>query len=110
MVLEETLESPLDCKENLSTLKEINSECSLEGQILKLRVQYFGHLMRREDSLEKTLMLAKCEGKRRRGQQRSRWMDSVIEATNMNLTQLREAVEDRRAWCALVHGVTKNPT
>ena len=82
----------------------------MERQILKLRLQYFGHLMRREDSLEKTLILEKCEGKRRRGQQRTRWLDSVIEATNMNLTNLQEAVEDRRAWRALVHGVTKSRT
>ena len=95
---------------NLSILKEINTECSLEEQILKLRLQYFGHLMRKEDSLEKTLMLGKWEGKRRRGRQRMRWLDSVIEATNMTLTQLREAVEDRRAWHALVHGVTKSRT
>ena len=95
---------------NLSILKEINPECSLEGQILKLRLQYFGHLMRREDSLEKTLMLGRCEDKRRRGRQKTRWLDSVIEATNMNVTQLREAVEDRRAWHALVHGVTKSRT
>ena len=88
---------------NLSILKEIKRECSLEGQILKLRLQYFGHLMRREDSLEKTLMLGKCDGKRIRGRQRMRWMD-------MKLTQLREAVEDRRAWRALVHGVTKSRT
>ena len=99
-------------RSNLSILKEINPEGSLEGQILegqilKLRLQYFGDLMRREDSLEKTLMLRKCEGERRRGQQRTRWLDRVIEATNTNLTQLREAVEDRRAWCALVHEVTK---
>ena len=87
---------------NLSILKEINPECLLEVQILKLRLQYFGHLRRREDSLEKTLMLVKCEGKRRRGGQRTRWLDRVIEATNVNLTQLQEAVEDRRA---LVHGV-----
>ena len=73
---------------NLSILKEINPECSLEGQLLKLRLQYFGHLMRREDSLEKTLMLGKCEGKRRRGRQRMRCLDSVIKATNMNLTPL----------------------
>ena len=92
----------------LSILKEINPECSLEGQTLKLRCQYFGHLIRREDSLEKILMLGKCEGKRRRGRQRTRWLDSVIEDTNMNLIQLREAVEDRRAWRALVHGVTKS--
>ena len=95
---------------NLSVLKEINPECSLEGQILKLRLQSFGHLVRREDSLEKTLMLGKCEGKRRRGRQRMRWLDRVIEATNVNLTQLREGVEDRRAWCALVYGVTKSWT
>ena len=95
---------------NLSILKEINPECSVEGQILKLRLQYFGHLMRREDSLEKTLMLGKCEAKRRIGQQRMRWLDSVTEATNMNLTQLREAVEGRRAWRVLVHEVTKSRT
>ena len=97
---------PILC--NISILKEINPECSLEGQILKLRLQYFGHLTRREDSLEKTLMLGKCEGKRRRGRQRTRWVDSVVEATNMNLTQLQEAVEDRRAGRSLVHGVTKS--
>ena len=95
---------------DLSILKEINPECSLEGQILKLRLQYFGHLMRREDSLEKTLILGKSEGKRRRGRQRMRWLDSVIKATNINLTQLGEAVEDRRAWRALVPGVTKSWT
>ena len=95
---------------NLSILKEINPLCSLEGQFLKPRLQYFGHLMRREDSLEKTLMLGKCEHKRRRGRQRTRWLDRVIEATNVNLTQLWEAVEDRRAWCAPVHGVTKSRT
>ena len=92
---------------NVSILKEINSECSLEGQFLKL--QYFGHLMRREDSLEKTLMLGKYEGKRRRRRPRMRWLDSVVEATNMNLTQLF-LVEDRRAWCALVCGVMKSWT
>ena len=95
---------------NLSILKEINPKCSLEGQILKQRCQYFGHLVRRENSLEKTLMLEKCEGKRRRGRQRMRWLDSAIEATNMNLIQLLEAVDDRRAWRALVHGVTKSRT
>ena len=87
-------------RKKLSVLKEINPECSLEGQILKLRLQYFCHLMRKEDSLEKSLMLGKCEGTRR-GQQRMRWQDSVIEAANMKLTQLREAVEDKRAWRAL---------
>ena len=95
---------------NLSILKEINPECLLEGQILKLRLQYFDHLMRREDSLENTLILGKCEGKKRRGQQRMRWLDSVIEATSMNLTQLWDAVDDRKAWRALVHGVTKSQT
>ena len=105
MVLEETLESPLDCKVN-----EPIHLCSLEGQILKLRLQYFGHLMRREDSLEKTLMLGNCEGRKRRGQQRMRWLDSVTEATNMSLTQLQEAVEERRAWRALVYGVNKSQT
>ena len=95
---------------NLSILKEIKPQCSLKGQILKVRLQHFGRLMRREDSLEKTLMLGKCEDKRRRERQRMTWLDSVIEATNMNLTQLREAVEDRRAWSALVHGVTKSWT
>ena len=95
-------------KTNLSVLKEISPEYSLEGQILKLRLQYFGHLMRKEDSLEKTLMLGKCGGKRRRGRQRTRWLDSVTKATNMNLTRLWEAVEDKRAWHALVHGVRKS--
>ena len=84
-------------RSNLSILKEINPECS------QLRLQYFGHLKRREDSVEKTLMLGKCEGRRRTGQQRIRWLDSVFEAVNMNLTELWEAVEERRAWCALVH-------
>ncbi|CAI5767838.1 Hypothetical predicted protein [Podarcis lilfordi] len=97
-------------RSNLSILKEISPECSLEGQIVKLRLQYFGHLMRREDSLEKTLMLGKMEGTRRRGRQRTRWLDSVFEVTSMRLTKLREAVEDRGAWCALVHGVTKSRT
>ena len=97
-------------RSNLSILKEIRPECSLEGQILKLRLQYFGHLMRREDSLEKTLMLGMIEGTRRRGRQKTRWLDGVLEATNMSLTKLWEAVKDRRAWRALVHGVTKSRT
>uniref|UniRef100_A0A670HX80 Reverse transcriptase domain-containing protein n=1 Tax=Podarcis muralis TaxID=64176 RepID=A0A670HX80_PODMU len=97
-------------RSNLSFLKEISPECSLEGQILKLRLQYFGHLMRREDSLEKTLVLGKMEGTRRRGRQRTRWLDTVLEGTSMSLTKLREAVEDRSAWRALVHGVTKSRT
>ena len=97
-------------KTNLSILKEINPEGSLEGQILKLRLKYFGHLMRREDSLEKTLMLGKCEGKRRKERQRKRWLDNVIKATNMNLTQFWESVGDRRVLRALVHGVMKSWT
>uniref|UniRef100_A0A670J8F8 ribonuclease H n=1 Tax=Podarcis muralis TaxID=64176 RepID=A0A670J8F8_PODMU len=97
-------------RSNASILKEISPECSLEGQIVKLRLQYFGHLMRREDSLEKTLMLGKMEGPRRRGRQRTRWLDSVFEVTSMSLTKLREVVEDRGAWRALVHGVTKSRT
>uniref|UniRef100_A0A670J2A2 ribonuclease H n=1 Tax=Podarcis muralis TaxID=64176 RepID=A0A670J2A2_PODMU len=97
-------------RSNASILKEISPECSLEGQIVKLRLQYFGHLMRREDSLEKTLMLGKMEGTRRRGRQRTRWLDSVFEVTSMSLTKLREVVEDRGAWRALVHGVTKSRT
>ena len=104
MVLEETLER------NLSILKEINPECSMEGQILKLRLQYFGHLMKREDSMEKTLVLGKREGKRRRRPQGTRWLDSVTEAINMSLTKLWDAVENRRAWRALVHGVMKSQT
>ncbi|CAI5794520.1 Hypothetical predicted protein [Podarcis lilfordi] len=97
-------------RSNLSILKEISPERSLEGQILKLRLQDFGHLMRREDSLEKTLMLGKMEGTRRRGRRRTRWLDSVLEATSMSLTKLREAVEDRSAWSALVQEVTKSQT
>ncbi|CAI5764968.1 Hypothetical predicted protein [Podarcis lilfordi] len=97
-------------RSNLSILKEISPECSLGGQILKHRLQYFGHLMRREDSLEKNSDVGKIEGTRRRGRQRTRWLDSVLEATKMSLTKLREAVEDRSAWCALVRGVTKSRT
>ena len=111
MVLEEALDSPLDCKDNKPTNSKGNQPSVLTGRtFLKLSLQYFGHLMRREDSLEKTLMLGKCGGKRRRRRQRTRWLDSVFEATNMNLTQLWEAVEDRRVWRALVHGVMKSRT
>ena len=93
---------------NESILKEINTEYSLEGLMLKL--QYFGHLMRRADSLKKTLMLGKIEGKRRRGQQRLRWLDGIIDSTDMNLSKLWEIVKDRRAWHAAVHGVTTGGT
>ena len=109
VVLEKPLEGPLECKEIKQVLKEINPEYSLEGLILKLRLQYIGHLIWRADSLGKTLMLGKTEGKRRGGQQR-KWLDSITDSVGMNVSKLREIVEDREAWCVAIHWVAKGWT
>ena len=110
-MLEKTLVSPLDCKEiKPINLKGINPECSLKGLVLKLKLQYFGHLMRRTDSFEKTLMLGKIEGRGRREQQRMRWLNGITDSVDMSLSKFGKTVKEWDTWRAAVHGIIKNQT
>ena len=111
MVLEKTLASPLNCRRsNQSFLKETSPGCSLEGLMLRLKLQYFGHLVQRDDSLEKTLMLGGIGGRRRKRRQRMRWLDGITDLVHMSLRELQELVTDREAWSAVIHGFAKSWT